>query len=266
MKKIEPVDDFTQDLGTDFLLMRSQGEGFEEITGAIDCHAGDFRNAFAPYLHIPCLRPQSIAVTLAAASIASIPADEYADMHFVLLLFQAIEESQNSRKSALAPDNPLSMSLGQLTPGCIDINAIVGGKLDQAGVVLAVPWFCPGMDRAFGKAHGGVGNDTAKVKRDGVAKTLAFRAGSERVVEGEQPRFRFFVFTMAQLAFESVAELAERPRRVIDPSNLGVVLLQQSFPLQPGSVDQQYLYPPSRFPSTEFKRIDQATSHVVPHY
>ncbi len=99
------------------------------------------------------------------------------------------------------------MLLGiEFVPGDVQRNFCLAGEALEFGEQWAILRFRPGLDRALVQSFTFVGNNEVEIEIDGVAETLAARAGAVRIVEGKQARLGLFVAAAVVLAFEALGK------------------------------------------------------------
>ena len=116
------------------------------------------------------------------------------------------KESAHSQKFTLAIEHQIPVLLGEVDPchvqrdpGCLRVSL----QISEQRPVLRLG---PRLDRAFGQRFQLVGNDKVEIEVDGIAESLAFRAGAVRIVEGEKPRLGLLVADIAVLALKALRE------------------------------------------------------------
>ena len=176
------------------------------------------------------------------------------------------KKAQDAGKSSVATDNAVSVRFGQVFPGDIGGNSGTLGIFQKPGLKAPVAGFGPGHHGSFSEAHGFIGYDEVHIQRDGVAETLAFGAGAERVVEGKKPWLRLFIGNAAGLAFKTFAEDEPRTGGMAEPSNLRVFGADPVLHAGRILARQQNLDASVCLPSADFQGVDQTLAHVRPDH
>jgi hypothetical protein len=138
--------------------------------------------------------------------VAAIAAEEDAHMQLVFLALEIIEEPAYAGELAFAFHHHTALLRVKLGPGNIERNAGLFGETLEFGEQRPVFGLGPGIDGAFVQGLRFVGNHQVEIEVDGVAETLAARAGAEGVVKREQARFGLLVAQVALFALKALRE------------------------------------------------------------
>ena len=104
-------------------------------------------------------------------------------MQLVLLALQILKEATDAAESAVAIDNQLLLVGVESMPGNVQRNFGLAREALEFGEQRPVLGLSPGLDRAFIQSLAFVGDDQVEIDVDGVAESLATRAGAIRIVE-----------------------------------------------------------------------------------
>src|SRR4051794_22147512 len=105
-------------------------------------------------------------------------------MHLVRLGFQPRKEPLRAVPDTLVPvafalDDPLATFGAELTPGRVDGNAALLGKLDEVVLALLIGLRLPGFDGTAPEGLALVRNDETVIDTDGSAKAATALAGPD---------------------------------------------------------------------------------------
>src|SRR5882724_10136561 len=114
-------------------------------------------------------------------------------MQLVFLALEVIEKSAYAEELAFALNHHTALLGVKISPSDVKRDARLLGEALQFGKQGSILGLGPGIDGAFVQRLRFVGNDQVEIEVDGVAKTLAARAGAVRVVERKQARFGLLV-------------------------------------------------------------------------
>src|SRR6201999_2062465 len=114
---------------------------------------------------------------------------------------QKSEEAVHAKERPMTIQHKLLLRRSQLPPRRVQRNAMLHGCFPQLRLVRAILGPRPGINRAVVQSLLLIRDDQVDIEINGVAKALATLARAVRIVEREQPRFRFTVNAMAKLAF-----------------------------------------------------------------
>ena len=103
----------------------------------------------------------------------------------------------------------------QFGPGHVQRDVQLPGVALEFGVEGAIFGFGPGLNRPFVQSLRWIRYHQVQIEVDGVAETLAPRTGAIGIVEGKEPRLRFFVTKIAMLALKTVGEARALRRLVV---------------------------------------------------
>src|SRR6266853_2209983 len=106
-----------------------------------------------------------------------------------------LEEAADAAETTVTIDDQLLLLGIEFVPGNVQRNPRLAREAFEFGEQRPVFWLSPRLDRTFIQGLALVGDDEVEIEIDGVAETLATRAGAVRIVEGKQARLRFFVAT-----------------------------------------------------------------------
>ena len=162
------------------------------------------RPAANPY--VPRLAPEAGAAAIRAREVTTIPAQEHADVHLVLLPFEPPEKAANPFVVAVTLDDELPLRVGQLVPGHVETGAGLPGRALEVRELRPVVWLAPRLDGAVIDRFRAVRHHQIHVELDDVAEAVAGGARPERIVEREEPWLRRFVHDPAGTAFEALRE------------------------------------------------------------
>src|SRR4051812_28068375 len=116
------------------------------------------------------------------------------------------EEAADSDEVLIAFHDGFVLLVRELVPWHIHRNLFIAcpsPQLSEDGPVLRLrPWF----DSSFSQCFRLIGDHQVHVEINGVAETLAPRAGAEGIIEREQPRLRLLVPYLAAAAFKPTRE------------------------------------------------------------
>src|SRR6202040_2374689 len=141
-------------------------------------------------LDLTRLQPQPAAIAGRAQRISAIAAQENADVKLVFLALQVVEKSAHTQKAAFTIQHPLLLLRLKFRPGQVKRDVRLLGIALQVGEERTILGLGPGLNRAFGQSLALVRDHQIEIEIDGVAESLASRAGAVRIVEGEKPRLR----------------------------------------------------------------------------
>ena len=100
-------------------------------------------------------------------------------------------------KLPLPAQHDFARGFRHFTPGNVERNTELSGLLLEVRVPGSVLGAIPGVDGAVSEGEAFVGDDEIEIEVDGVAETLAARAGAEGIVEAEEARLGLLAGTMA---------------------------------------------------------------------
>ena len=115
-----------------------------------------------------------------------------------------IEKAVHARKLLFAFDHQPALLGSSSAQGTSSGMSACRGETLQFGEQRTVLRLGPRLDCALVQRLGFVRNDQIEIEVDGVAETLAARAGAVRIVEGKQARLRLLVAHVAVLALEAL--------------------------------------------------------------
>src|SRR5215472_6097465 len=167
------------------------------------CHLAD---VLAADLHLAGFAAQAQAAAIGAHGISAIAAEEDAHMQLVLLALQVLEEAAHPPELPIAADDKTLLIGREVLPRHVKRDAGGARVTFHLRGVRPVLGLGPRFDCALGQRQGLVWDYEVEIEIDGVAESLAARARSEGVVEGEQPRLRLIVADVALLALEALRE------------------------------------------------------------
>ena len=194
IEEFEALLDFDEDLSGDGGGFGGELEGVEEVVGLGDVEADDLGDCVAGEAEVEGFRAKAGAFAGAAIGVAAVAGEEDADVNFVLLPLDLVEEAVDGFDD------------GGLVGGReIFVGGIEGDIGDEVDAPVVVG-FGPGVDGAVVEGAGGVGDDEGEVVIDGIAEALASRAGALGVIEGEERGFGDREFEVALAAGESFRE------------------------------------------------------------
>ena len=132
------------------------------------------------YEHGAGFGAEALALAVGTGGVAAVLREEDADVELVLLAVELGEEAADAGEGAFAVFDEGLLGGSEVEPRDVNGDACGGGGALHLAMVRAV--FCrrPGGNCAFVEGLRFVGNDEVGVEVDGVAKTLAARAGAER--------------------------------------------------------------------------------------
>src|SRR5258706_1184773 len=113
-------------------------------------------------------------------------AQEDTNVKFVFLGFQMVKEALDADELLVAVQDQRSLFGRQPAIRDVERDTLLFSESLELGCQCAVSRLCPGFDGALLKAFVLVWDHPVQIKVNSVAKTLAFRTRSERVVEGKQ--------------------------------------------------------------------------------
>ena len=131
-------------------------------------------------------------------------------MELVLFGVELGKEAADAGEGSLAVLDELLLILGQVVPGLIERDVCGACEALQLAVHGPVLARGPGCDGVAVEGLRLVRDDEVRIKVDGVAETLAARAGAKGIVKGKEARLRFTVRTMTGGAFEGRREAVSR--------------------------------------------------------
>ncbi len=173
-----------------------------------DGQRADFGDGPARDAHGACFRAQARAIAIRAGGVAAIAAEKYAHVQLVFFALEPGEETVHAGKARAV--SPSMMALRCSAVSCaerhVERNAARAREAFQFLPQRAVARLGPGLDHAFIDRLAAVGNHQVDVEIDGVAESLAARAGAVRIVERKQARLRLLVHQAAGLALEALVE------------------------------------------------------------
>ena len=136
-------------------------------------------------------------------------------MQLVFLALEVIEKSAYAEELTFAFNNHATLLGVKISPGDVERDARLLCEALQLGKQGSILGLGPGIDGAFVQRLRFVGNDQVEIEVDGVAKTLAARAGAVRIVERKQARFGLLVAQVAMFALEALRETRSLRRLVV---------------------------------------------------
>ena len=196
--------DFFGDRGFEFGEFQSVEEGPRFLHGHLtDCGdgaSGDFHGAG--------FGAQAGAVAVGASGVTAVAAEKNADVQFVFFALEPVEKTFDAFVAFffVAVENGVALGDGQVAVGDVNGNPLGACEFAHFDGQLAVARLSPRFDRAIGERFAFVGDDAVEIEIDGVAETLAARAGAVRIVERKQARLRLLVDRAAFFAFEALVE------------------------------------------------------------
>ena len=156
----------------------------------------------------PGFRAETRAAAFGAGCIPSVTAQENADVEFVFLAFEPIEEAFDAFEIVfgVAFQNETALLARELAPGDVERNASATSPFFHVLEERAVARLGPRLDRAFIKRLTGIGHDETEIEIDGVAETLAARAGAVGIVERKKTGLGLLIKRAIVFAFEAFVE------------------------------------------------------------
>src|SRR6266850_3021738 len=118
----------------------------------------------------------------------------------------------------------------------IDRNVIVGGERKQLIQLVLVSRSVPGGDGSFANRFRRIGDNQVQIEFSHISKAFARRAGAERTVEAQPPRFRIGKDTVAMKTFEPAGKIEPLPGALVDDKSIGGQLSS-------GSLNQSHRVP-----------------------
>ena len=170
------------------------------MEGLGDVHAGDLGQVLAADAHVEGLLAQARAFAFGTKSIAAVPAEKDADVEFVLLRFEVVEEAADEVVDGVA------LGFGEVTECHGRADLASADRLLEIAEPGAVLRLGPGIDRALVEGKALVGNHAVHVEVDRVAEALAARTGAVGRIEAEEDRLRDTELGEAGLALELLVE------------------------------------------------------------
>ena len=132
-------------------------------------------------------------------------------MHLVFLALEASEKTANALVALVAVHDEPPLLGGEILPWHVEPYRGRAGRTFQLGEIRAVVRLGPRLNGALLDRLGRVGDHQVHIQLDDVAKSMARRARTERVVEREQPRLRRLVGQVTGSALEPLRELEPFP-------------------------------------------------------
>src|SRR5215471_6331309 len=118
-----------------------------------------------------------------ARRVTAIAAQEYAYVQFVFLALQVLKKPAHPHELLIAFDYDPAMVRAEIRPRHIERNAnLLGITLKFCHERLALG-FRPRLNSPLVEGFRWIGNHKVQIEVDGVAKTLASRTGTKRIVE-----------------------------------------------------------------------------------
>ncbi len=177
-----------QNILGDLRVEGGQGQALEPGGGRFNGEFTDLHDILPRQFDEPGGRFQTAAVAGRAGGRTAVAAEQHAHMELVAFGFQIVEVLPDSFDLiAPFPDQLLHL-FGKLLKRGRQIHALF---LHRQQYLLLPPVrsrLAPRLDDAAGKRFAPVGDDQIFVVLQDIAEPFALRAGSERVVEGEQQR------------------------------------------------------------------------------
>ncbi len=193
-------------------------EALEQGVGLPDGLPADLVDGPAADAHAERLPAQPAPRAGRARLVSAVAAQEHADLDLVLLRLEPAEEAHHAGELLVALEDEAAVLLRERAPGHVERDAPATGEPPQLGERAAVVGLVPGLDRAAGEALRLVGDDELLVDLDEVPEAVAGRAGSEGVVEREEPGLRFLEGPPAARAVEPLPRTAAAGRPPPAPS------------------------------------------------
>src|SRR5580658_8344950 len=125
-------------------------------------------------------------------------------MQLVFLALQVQEKSAHTGEPATAIDNQRLLFVAEFVPGNIQGNPDLAREPLKLGKQRTVFRLGPRLDRTFIQSFALVGNHQVEIEIDGIAKALASRASSIRIVKRKQAWLGLVVTAEVGLAFEAL--------------------------------------------------------------
>src|SRR5882724_8544582 len=206
IQKAQAVLDLFQKLVCNFTLGFTQREGSEKFSRLGHGEATDLANILAADSDLARLLTQTLPPAVATSGIAAITTQEDAHVKLVLLALEMSEEATDTHEVVVALHHRFVLLMRELKPRNVYGNLLLARPAPQLSEQRAILGLRPWLDSTLGECLRLVGDHQVHVEINGVAESLAARAGAERIVEREEPRLRFFVANLAAAALEATGE------------------------------------------------------------
>ena len=203
-QELQALVNFLQQLVGDGGLLFGELDLGEKLRRLFDGHAGDLADVLAVDPDLLGLDAKPGAAAGRAGRVPAIAAEEDAHVQLVFLALEIIEEAAYAGELAFAFDHHAALLRVKLGPRNIERDVGLLGEALELGEERPVFGLGPGIDGAFVQGLRLVGNHQVEIEVDGVAETLAARAGAVGIVEGEQARLGLLVAQVAVLALEAL--------------------------------------------------------------
>src|SRR5262249_35906772 len=148
-----------QNFFRDRLFLLRQLEIAEESLRLAHGQRRDLIDRAARDLDVTCLAAQPRAAAVGARQIATVPAQEHADVHFVFLPFEPPEEPANAVVVLAALDDEAFLLVRELGPRRVEANLGFLGRALQPGELRAIVRFAPRLDGALIDGLARIGHD-----------------------------------------------------------------------------------------------------------
>ncbi len=205
VQEFQTLPDLDQDLAGDACFLRREIQVREELRRVRDVHACGFGDGLAADAGVERVLVQPGPAAIGAARVAAIAAQKDAHVQLVFFGVEEIEELADAFDLLIAFQHEPLFFLGQIAEGNVEADAAVYLCFEIAQPLRAFR-LGPGFDGAFVERQPAVGDDQIHRVVDGVAETLAARAGTGGAVEAEKDRLWLAKFQIVVLAHEALAE------------------------------------------------------------
>ena len=164
-------------------MLRRELELTEEAGCLFDRHTAHLADVFAIDLYLARFYAEASPPASRAKRVSAIAAEKNADVQFVLLPLEMLEEAPDATETTVTIDDQLLLLSIEFVPGNVQRNPGLPREAFELREQRPIFWLSPGLDRTFIQSLAFVGNDEVEIEIDSVAEALATRAGAVRIVE-----------------------------------------------------------------------------------
>src|SRR5690242_11105711 len=139
-----------------------------------------------------CIRLETTAMAAGAIEGCAVAAEEDANMQFVALPFEVLEEIMNPVEGFVALPEQSLLVFRQRCEWSRNINLVPFHRQQHLFLPPGGARFAPGLDGSLGERLGGVGDDELRIISQHIAESFTFGTGAKRMVERKENRLQLF--------------------------------------------------------------------------